>query len=170
MTIEDIILDRDRRGISKLRQYLPADFCDQAAGFILEHPGKAIITTGFYILAAGVPETDGPPGAVAIGNALEALGFEVEKIRRWIDEARSLADSMIDLFWDESQGFFYDTGRDHEKLVVRPRDIFDSAVPCGGSVAADALLRLAVITGESDYQRKAATSLRTVAPFLGNQP
>ena len=90
--------------------------------------------------------------------------------RRWLDEARSLADSMIDLFWDESQGFFYDTGRDHEKLVVRPRDIFDSAVPCGGSVAADALLRLAVITGELDYQRKAVTSLRTVAPFLANQP
>ena len=77
MTIEDIILDRDRRGISKLRQYLPADFCEQAAGFILEHPGKALITTGFYILAAGKPETDGPPGAVAIGNALEALGYEV---------------------------------------------------------------------------------------------
>ena len=77
MTIEDIILDRDRRGISKLRQYLPADFCDQAAGFILEHPGKAVIATGFYILAAGAPETDGPPGAVAIGKALEALGYEV---------------------------------------------------------------------------------------------
>ena len=77
MTIEDIILDRDRRGISKLRPYLPADFCDQAAGFILEHPGTAIITTGFYILDAGAAETDGPPGAVVIGNALQSLGYDV---------------------------------------------------------------------------------------------
>ena len=77
MTIEDIILDRDRRGISKLRQYLPADFCDQAAAFILENPGTAIIVTGFYILDAGADETDGPPGAIVIGNALEALGYDV---------------------------------------------------------------------------------------------
>ena len=77
MTIEDIILDRDRRGISKLRQYLPADFCDQAAALILEHPGTAFIVTGFYILDSGADETDGPPGAIVIGNALETLGYDV---------------------------------------------------------------------------------------------
>ena len=77
MTIEDIILDRDRRGISKLRPHVPADFCDQAAQLILDNPGTAFIITGFYILDAGAVETDGPPGAVSIGNALENLGYDV---------------------------------------------------------------------------------------------
>lgn len=77
MTIEDVILDRDRRGISKLRPFVPTDFCDRSAQLILDHPGTAIIITGFYILDAGVVETDGPPGAVSIGNALENLGYEV---------------------------------------------------------------------------------------------
>lgn len=77
MTIEDIILDHDRRGISQLRQYLPADFCDRAARLILDNPGTALIATGFYILDAGLVETDGPPGAIAIGNALERLGYNV---------------------------------------------------------------------------------------------
>jgi len=77
MTIEDIILDRDRRGISKLRPFVPTDFCDRAAQLILDHPGTAIIITGFYILDAGVVETDGPPGAVSIGNALENLDYDV---------------------------------------------------------------------------------------------
>ena len=77
MTIEDIILDRDRRGISQLRQYLPADFCDRAARLILDNPGVALIATGFYILDAGLVETDGPPGAIAIGGALEKLGYDV---------------------------------------------------------------------------------------------
>ena len=77
MTIEDIILDRDRRGISQLRRHLPADFCDRAARLILDNPGVALIATGFYILDAGLVETDGPPGALAIGNALERLGYEV---------------------------------------------------------------------------------------------
>ena len=77
MSIEDIILDRDRRGISQLRPHLPPDFCDQAAGLILDSPGTAVIVTGFYILAAGATETDGPPGAIVIGRALASIGYEV---------------------------------------------------------------------------------------------
>ena len=53
MTIEDIILDRDRRGISELRPYLSADYATQAAQLILDNPGTAFIVTGFYILDAG---------------------------------------------------------------------------------------------------------------------
>ena len=74
---------------------------------------------------------------------------------RWLDAAISLADEMISLFWDESGSCFYDTGRDHEELVVRPRDVFDNAQPCGSSVATDLLLRLSVITGNDDYAAKA---------------
>ena len=77
MTIEDIILDRDRRGISHLRPYLPADYATQAAQFILDNPGTAFIVTGFYILDAGMAETDGPPGAAVIGGALTELGYHV---------------------------------------------------------------------------------------------
>ena len=77
MTIEDIILDRDRRGVSELRPHLPPDFCDRAAATVLENPGPALIVTGFYILTAGAPETDGPPGAVAIGDALRSIGYDV---------------------------------------------------------------------------------------------
>ena len=75
-TIEDIILDHDRRGISALRPHLPADFCDQAAQYALAHPGPVIIATGFYIMMSDAPETDGPPGAFAIGNALRELGHQ----------------------------------------------------------------------------------------------
>jgi hypothetical protein len=75
--IERVILERDRRGISALQPFLPPDFCSQAAAFILARPGTALITTGFYILSAGAPETDGPPGAVALGAALQVLGYRV---------------------------------------------------------------------------------------------
>ena len=77
MSIEDIILDRDRRGISALRPHLPKDFCEDAASLILDHPGTAAIVTGFYILAAGAAETDGPPGAIVIGDALMSIGYDV---------------------------------------------------------------------------------------------
>ena len=76
-TIEELILSEDRRGVSELSHLLPPDFCDRAAQHILDHPGKVAIVTGFYILTAGKHETDGPPGAIAIGNALQELGREV---------------------------------------------------------------------------------------------
>ncbi len=76
-TIEDIILSEDKRGVSELRPFVPVDFCEQAAQYLLDHPGRVAIITGFYILTAGQHETDGPPGAIAIGNALQELGREV---------------------------------------------------------------------------------------------
>ncbi len=77
MGVEDIILRSDRRGISALRPYLPSNYCDLAAELVIDNPGTVIITTGFYILSAGATETDGPPGAIVIGDALQSLGYEV---------------------------------------------------------------------------------------------
>ncbi len=76
-TIEDIILEQDRRGMLALRPYLPDNYCTQAAQFIDDNPGGVIIVTGFYVVMAGKPETDGPPGAIAIGEALKGLGRTV---------------------------------------------------------------------------------------------
>jgi len=76
-SIEDIILQQDVRNISALRPHLPENYVTEAAQLILDHPGKALIATGFYILSGKAPETDGPPGAVAIGNALKSLGYGV---------------------------------------------------------------------------------------------
>jgi uncharacterized protein YyaL (SSP411 family) len=77
--------------------------------------------------------------------------YEATYERRWLDEARVLADDMLRLFWDEDVEGFYDTGTDHERLIVRPRNLYDNAVPCGSSVAVETLLRLAVLTGEGRY-------------------
>ncbi len=104
-----------------------------------------------------------------VADGLIAL-YEATFDRRWLTEAVSLADAMIDLFWDEGAGFFYDTGSDHESLVMRPRDIFDNAQPCGGSVASDVLLRLALITGNQDYSAKAAKPLRALSDVMGQAP
>ena len=77
MSIEDVILAHDRRGISALRAYLEVGFCETAARFLLRHAGTVLIATGFYVQRAEAPETDGPPGALAMGRALRALGNRV---------------------------------------------------------------------------------------------
>jgi hypothetical protein len=77
VTFEDVVLRYDRRGVSALRPHVPPDFCRQAADLLLRHPGLVLITTGFYIVSTGTPETDGPPGAIVIGHALQRLGRQV---------------------------------------------------------------------------------------------
>ncbi|MBI2846420.1 MAG: DUF4392 domain-containing protein [Chloroflexi bacterium] len=77
MFIENIILSRDRRGVSTLKTHLAPDFCQDAAKLIYDNRRTAFIVTGFYIMAKGAPETDGPPGAIALGKALEAMGCDV---------------------------------------------------------------------------------------------
>ena len=76
-SIEDIILQQDKRGVAELRPHLPSDFCRNAATYVLEHPGHTVIVTGYYITMSGGPETDGPAGAIAIGRALQTLGRRV---------------------------------------------------------------------------------------------
>ncbi len=98
--------------------------------------------------------------------ALYEATFEVE----WFTAARALADTMLDQFWDDAIGGFYNTPREHEALIVRPRDFYDNAIPSGNSVAVDVLLRLALLTGEGAYERRAVQVLEGLAQAMGQHP
>jgi uncharacterized protein YyaL (SSP411 family) len=100
-----------------------------------------------------------------VAGALLAV-HEATFSRRYLDEARALCEQMLGLFWDDAREAFFDTGTDHEQLVVRPRNLFDNAVPCGTSVAIETLLRLAVLTGEDRYETPALTALRPMADLM----
>ena len=100
-----------------------------------------------------------------VAMALLAV-YEATFDRRWLDEARELADTMLALFWDEALDGFYDTGVDHEPLIVRPRNLYDNAVPSGSAVAIEVLLRLALLLGERRYEGVALRALRPMADLM----
>ena len=75
--IEDIVLQDDIRGMTALKPHMRSNYIEACADLLLDYGGKIFVVTGFYIMAAAATETDGPPGAVAIGNALAQLGNEV---------------------------------------------------------------------------------------------
>jgi uncharacterized protein YyaL (SSP411 family) len=89
---------------------------------------------------------------------------------RFFHEARALADNMVRLFRDGDGGGFFQTGLDAEALIIRPKELFDNAVPSGNSMAAEVLLRLALLTGEARYQREGASALRAVRDHMGGAP
>jgi uncharacterized protein len=89
---------------------------------------------------------------------------------RWLREARRLADAMLELFGDPDRGGFFQTGADAERLVVRPRELVDNAVPSGSSVAAEVLLRLSHLTGSEQYEQAALATLRLVQSVAARAP
>src|SRR3954462_8206980 len=92
-------------------------------------------------------------------HAAVALGFiavyEVTFDEKWVKRARDIADAMIEWFWDDSVGAFFDTARDAEQLITRPRDVTDNATPSGTSLAVELLLHLAELLHDAEYRRRA---------------
>jgi len=96
--------------------------------------------------------------------------YEATFETRWLREAGSLADAVLELFWDVEKGVFYDTAADHEELVTRPRDVYDNASPSGNSVAVDVLLRLSVLLEREDYRERAAAVLEDLSGAISQIP
>lgn len=72
-----------------------------------------------------------------------------------LEEALTLAELLLELFFDRDQGGFYPYARDGEQLITRTKDVYDGAMPSGNAAAALVLSRLARLTGESDWREAA---------------
>ncbi len=83
---------------------------------------------------------------------LYEANFEV----KYLKEAKELSDTMLESFWDSEYGGLFLTANNAEELLLRPKEIYDGAIPSGNSVATLALLRLARSLGIVDYEIKAA--------------
>jgi uncharacterized protein YyaL (SSP411 family) len=103
---------------------------------------------------------------------LEALLglYEATFEPRWFAEARTIADAILERFADPDAGGFFATSADHERLIVRRKDLEDAPIPSGSSAAAVGLLRLAALTGEQRYAEAAVSHLRLVHELLGRHP
>ncbi len=103
---------------------------------------------------------------------LEALItlYETTFDPRWYREAVALADTIIARFSDRKRGGFYTTADDHERLAARRKDLEDSPIPSGNSAAAFGLLRLALLSGESEYERHALGVLRLLFQLAVRHP
>jgi uncharacterized protein YyaL (SSP411 family) len=88
----------------------------------------------------------------SLGNALLSL-YEATLEPRWLREAKVLGDRILDLFWEEDEGILYDSPRDGEDLVYRPREVMDNAIPSGNSLAIELLLRLGSVFGTEELRR-----------------
>jgi uncharacterized protein YyaL (SSP411 family) len=143
----------------------------------------AAVATGTFLLKNMMPEGHlkhvWKDGKAKVNGFLQDYALVIEGFLalhqatfrgEWLKQAVRLADSMIDQFWNTTGGVFYDTGPKHEQLFVRPRNLFDEAMPCGASAATLDLFKLANLTDIGKYEGIALKSLRSMQEFMGRQP
>jgi uncharacterized protein len=105
--------------------------------------------------------------------ALYALGL-LELYRATFDRsvlefALELTKTALEFFHEPGKGFF-DTPHDGEKLIVRPKSFFDSAMPSGNGAMALLLTHLGRLTGKPQWEQIALEAVHGMADFMRQQP
>lgn len=88
----------------------------------------------------------------------------------YLTRAESLADRLLDRFFDGEHGGFYPYASDGEQLLTRTKEAYDGAMPSGNSVAALVLSRLARLTGEARWREAADLQLRWLTGAAESYP
>ena len=89
---------------------------------------------------------------------------------RWLDEARALADRMVEDFDDEERGGFFHTADGQDRLIARIKDPHDGALPGPNAVAIGDLIELHRLTGSADDLDRAGRALESFAGAIDRSP
>ncbi|MFZ1463589.1 MAG: thioredoxin domain-containing protein [Anaerolineae bacterium] len=89
---------------------------------------------------------------------------------RWLHEAQTLADLMLEHFWDADLGAFFSTSDDHETLIARPKEVVDNAMPSANASAAGVLLHLGRLLGHETYERHGVAVLQLLHEGMMQAP
>ncbi len=92
--------------------------------------------------------------------------FEV----RYLQAALELNSYTLKEFWDNQEGGFYFTASRQERILVRSKEVYDGAVPSGNAVSMLNLLRLARMTGRSEWEEKASQLSGVFARSIQESP
>jgi uncharacterized protein YyaL (SSP411 family) len=88
----------------------------------------------------------------------------------YAEEAAALQEKMLQDFWDPDKGGFFSTANESEALPVRPKELYDGAIPSANSVSLLNLLWLTRLTGDPKWDNHAHDQLRVFAGTVKAQP
>lgn len=88
----------------------------------------------------------------------------------YLKDASHRASQMLSLFEDTEQGGFYRSAEDSEKLIMRTKDLQDGAMPSGNSCAAMVMAELALLTGETKWDKALNRQLNYLAGQASSYP
>ena len=96
--------------------------------------------------------------------------YETTYKSEYLQKALALNDDLLELFWDEEHGGLFVYGSDGEKLISRPKEVYDGATPSGNSVSALNFLRLARLTGKHELEAVTDKLFKAFSSHLTSYP
>ncbi len=103
-----------------------------------------------------------------MADGLIAL-WEATFDQRWINAALQLSETAVERFGDQQQGGFYTAPPEHD-LIVRQKEIVESATPAPGAVLSLCLQKLALLFDRSEFSKPAVDALRLAHPYMDRAP
>ena len=89
---------------------------------------------------------------------------------QYLEKLIRTAELMVEYFEDEENGGYYLYASDAEKLLIRPKEIYDGALPSGNSMVGYLLVNLAHLTGETVWIERSGRQLRFLAQNVKDYP
>ncbi len=105
----------------------------------------------------------------AYGLALLEL-YEMKYEPHYLVKAAKIADRMTELFEDFKEGGYFITASNAEKLITRPKEIYDGALPSGNSMVALLAIKLEGYTAEMKYQEMAKRQIHFLERTIYDYP
>jgi uncharacterized protein YyaL (SSP411 family) len=96
--------------------------------------------------------------------------YEASGAKTYLDQAVRLNHQLIELFYDYENGGLFFYGTDSEKLLTRPKEFYDGALPSDNAVATYNFLRLARLTGEQELEDQAKQQFEHFAAMINRNP
>jgi uncharacterized protein YyaL (SSP411 family) len=87
-----------------------------------------------------------------------------------LETAVELQEVMVNRFWDHSNGGFYLTAVDDGDLPLRPKEVYDGALPSANSMSLLNLAQLSRMTGNMAWEDRAQELSRAFAETIGKHP
>lgn len=84
--------------------------------------------------------------------------------------AMELNRDLIRYFWDDSEGGLFFYGSDVEEQILRPKEIYDGAIPSANSITAMNLLRLSRLTDSPEFEERASKVFSAFASTVKQYP
>ena len=143
------------------------DAAEKAADFILTQM-KAPDGRLYHRYRAGDAGIEAMAGDYAYVIAGLLSLFDLTGKDRYRHTAELLQEQMLADFWDDEQGGFFFTR--HTELPVRPKELYDGAMPSANSVALNNLIKLHKLTSNEKWGKKAEELINAFSGSAASQP
>ena len=118
-------------------------------------------------------------GEVAIAGTIDDYAFFIQALLdlyeasfkvEYLQNALALNRYLNQHFWDPKNGGYFLADKDAGDLLVRKKEIYDGALPSGNSVQLGNLERLAIFTGNAQFEEKATQLQRAFSASVRRLP